>query len=154
MNDFRAVADRVEIEALRGEYSDGVVMRDYEQIASLFTEDGALRMPDIPVNLEGRGQIRAWGRKVPDVVAFLIQNTYSGVITLDGDVATGRNHVFEIGRALDGRSQVNYAIWHDRYLRTPEGWRFTERVYEIRYLDESALTGKPRTPAEWATVRA
>lgn len=152
MNDFRTIADRVEIEALRGEYSDGAVMRDYDRIASLFTEDGALRMPDIPANLEGREQIREWGRQVPKVVEFLIQNTHSGVIILDGDVATGRNHVFEIGKALDGRSVVNYAIWHDRYLRTPDGWRFTERVYEIRYLDESPLSGEPKIPAEWATA--
>lgn len=152
MTDLRAVTDRVEIEALRGEYCDAVVLRDYERIATLFTSDGALRMPDIPANLEGPEQIRAWGRKVPDMVDFLIQNNYAGVISLDGDVATGRNHVFEIGRALDGRSAEIYAIWHDRYRRTPDGWRFAERVYEIRYLNESPLTGEPKKPAQWGTA--
>jgi hypothetical protein len=33
----------------------------------------------------------------------------------------------------------NYAICHDRYMQTGEGWKFTERVYEIRYLDATAL---------------
>ncbi len=33
------------------------------------------------------------------------------------------------------------AIYHDRYQRTGDGWRFTERVYEIRYLDTTPLTG-------------
>jgi hypothetical protein len=30
MTDFQAIADRVEIEALRGEFTDAAMMRDYE----------------------------------------------------------------------------------------------------------------------------
>ena len=59
MSHFQAVADRVEIEALRGEYTDAVMMREYDRVASLFTSDGALRMPNIPVELEGQAEIRA-----------------------------------------------------------------------------------------------
>jgi hypothetical protein len=44
MSDLQAIADRVEIEALRGEFTDAVIMRDYDRVASLFTPDGALRM--------------------------------------------------------------------------------------------------------------
>src|SRR4029079_19744533 len=60
MSDFQAIADRVEIEALRGEFTDAAMMCDYDRVASLFTPDGALRMPDVPVELVGRDQIRAW----------------------------------------------------------------------------------------------
>jgi hypothetical protein len=49
----------------------------------------------------------------------------------------------EIGRTRDGRSELNYAIYHDRYQRTPDGWKFTERVYEVRYHDTSPLAGSP-----------
>ena len=65
MSDFQAIADRVEIEALRGEYTDAVMMRDYDRVALLFTPDGALRMPNVPVDLVGLEQIRAWGDRVP-----------------------------------------------------------------------------------------
>ena len=41
----------------------------------------------------------------------------------------------------NGHSEVNYAIYHDRYRHTPDGWKFTERVYEVRYLDTSPLAG-------------
>ena len=54
MSDLQAIADRVEIEALRGEFTDAVMMRDYDRVASLFTPDGALRMPNIPAELAGR----------------------------------------------------------------------------------------------------
>ena len=48
MGDFQAITDRVEIEALRGEFTDAVMMRDYDRGASLFTPDGVLRMPNVP----------------------------------------------------------------------------------------------------------
>jgi ketosteroid isomerase-like protein len=143
MTDFQAIADRVEIEALRGEYADAAMMRDYDRIASLFTLDGALRMPNIPVELAGPGEIRAWGARVPAVVDYLVQTTHPGTIQLDGDTATGRAYLQEIGRLHDGRSELNYAIYHDRYRRTADGWKFTERVYEVRYRDTTPLTGGP-----------
>ena len=67
MSDLQAIADRVQIEALRDEATDAAMMRDYDRVASLFT--------------------------------------------------------------------------HDRYRRTGDGWKFTERIYEVRYLDHSPLAG-------------
>ena len=42
MSDPQAIADRVEIEALRGEFTDAVMMHDYDRLASLFTQDEQL----------------------------------------------------------------------------------------------------------------
>ena len=41
------------------------------------------------------------------------------------------------------QGHLNYAVYHDRYRRTPDGWMFVERVYEIRYLDTTPLAGSP-----------
>jgi hypothetical protein len=49
MSDFQAIADRVEIEALRDEFTDAAMMHDRARLVSLFTPDGVLRMPNIPV---------------------------------------------------------------------------------------------------------
>ena len=141
MSDFQAIADRVEIEALRGEYTDAVMMRDYDRVAVLFTPDGALRMPNVPVDLVGLDQIRAWGDRVPAFVDYLVQTTHPGIIRLDGDTASGRAYLQELIRLRDGSSHLNYAIYHDRYRRTADGWKFAERVYEIRYLDTTPLAG-------------
>jgi ketosteroid isomerase-like protein len=120
MSDFQAIADRVEIEALRAEFTDSVMMRDYSRAGSLFTPDGALRMPNVPVELVGSEQIRAWGDRVPEVVGFLVQNTHPGTVKIDGDTATGRAYMHEVIRLRDGTSELNYAIYHDRYQRTPD----------------------------------
>ncbi len=143
MSDFQAIADRVEIEALRGEFTDAVMMRDYDRAASLFTPDGVLRMPNIPAELAGQEQIRAWGARVPALVEFLVQNTHPGAIRLDGDTASGRAYLHELGRIRGSGSELNYAIYHDHYQRTDEGWKFTERVYEVRYHDTTPLAGSP-----------
>jgi hypothetical protein len=63
MSDFQAIADRVGIEALRGELADAGMMRDYDRGAWLFTPDGVVRMPHIGVELAGgrRSMRRASG---------------------------------------------------------------------------------------------
>jgi ketosteroid isomerase-like protein len=143
MSDFQAIADRVEIEALRGEFTDAAMMRDYDRLALLFTHDGALRMPNIPAELAGREQIRAWGERIPTLVDYLVQTTHPGTIQLDGDTASGRAYIQELGRGRDGRTELNFAIYHDHYQHTADGWKFTERVYEVRYLDSTPLAGSP-----------
>ena len=70
------------------------------------------------------------------------------VIRLDGDTASGRAYMHEVGRLRDGDSELNYAIYHDRYQRTPDGWKFAERVYEVRYVDSTPLTGSVPRPDE------
>jgi hypothetical protein len=64
MSDFQAIADRVETEALRGEFTDAAMIRDRDRMASLFTHDRALQMPDIPAEQAGREEIRAGARAV------------------------------------------------------------------------------------------
>jgi hypothetical protein len=50
----------------------------------------------------------------------------------------------------DGSSHLNYSVYHDRYQRTPEGWRFAERVDEVKYLDTTPLGGSPPHATERA----
>ena len=59
MSELQAIADRFEIEALRGEFTDAGMMRDYDRFASLFTQDGAWRMPHINVEFDSQEEIRA-----------------------------------------------------------------------------------------------
>jgi ketosteroid isomerase-like protein len=147
VNDFQAIADRVEIEALRGDFTDAAMMNDYSRLASLFTDDGALRMPHVPVDLVGREEIRAMGERREALAEYFVQTTHPGMIKLDGDTASGRAYLQELIGLRGGSSHLNYAIYHDRYQRTGDGWKFTERVYEIRYLDTTPLAGSA-APAE------
>ncbi|HEY9408606.1 MAG TPA: nuclear transport factor 2 family protein [Jiangellaceae bacterium] len=141
MSNLQSIADRVEIEALRAEFSDAVLMHDYDRLASLFTEDGVVRIPDVGAEAVSREGIRAGVERLQGLWEFFVQTTHPGVIVLDGDTAAGRAYIAELGRFRDGSSHQNYAIYHDRYQRTPDGWKFTERVYEVRYADATPLAG-------------
>jgi uncharacterized protein (TIGR02246 family) len=135
------IADRVEIGALRAEFTDAVMMNDHERLASLFTPDGAVRIPAGDIEAVGREAIRAVGVHREAFAEIFVQTTHPGVIVLDGDTATGRAYICEVIRLHAGASHLNYAIYHDRYQRTDDGWKFAERVYEIRYLDTTPLAG-------------
>jgi hypothetical protein len=43
MSDRESMADRFEIEALRGSFTDAVMMCDYDRLVSLFTEGGMVK---------------------------------------------------------------------------------------------------------------
>lgn len=141
MSDFQAIADRFEIEALRGEFTDAGMMRDYDRFASLFTENGAWRMPHINAAFVSRAEIRAAIERLQGLWEYFVQNPHPGTIQLEGDTAIGRSYVSELGRMRNGSSHLNYAVYHDRYQRTPEGWKFAERVYEVKYFDSTPLGG-------------
>ena len=151
MSDFQAIADRVEIEALRGEFTDAGMTRDYDRLASLFTQDAVWRIPAVDVEFVGRPEIRAGvERLVEGVWDYLVQATHPGTIQLEGETAFGRAYVLSFGDMRDGSSHLNYSVYHDRYERTSEGWRFTERVDEVKYLDTTPLAGSPPHAAEGA----
>ena len=141
MGDIQIIADRVEIEALRGEYTDAVMMHDYDRLASLFTEDGAIRIPRADAEAVSRDEIRAGIERLQGLLEYFVQTTHAGTIQLDGDTAIGRAYMSELIRMRDGASELNYAIYHDRYRRTADGWKFTERAYEVRYLDHTPFAG-------------
>jgi len=142
MTDLQTIADRIEIAALPGEFTDARMMGDWDRFASLFAEDGAWRMPHIRVELEGRQEIRAAIERLDGLWDYFVQNAHAGAIRLDGDTATGRAYIEEFGRLRDGATNRNYSLYHDTYRRTPDGWKFAERRYEVRYLDTTALTGE------------
>jgi ketosteroid isomerase-like protein len=147
MSDLQAIADRFEIEALRGEFTDAAMMHDYDRFASLFTRDGAWCIPYVNKEFVSRDEIRAAIEQLQSLWGYFVQTTHAGSIQLNGDTAVGRSYVSEFGQLRDGRSALNYSVYHDRYQRTPDGWKFTERVFEVKYLDTTPLAGSAPHPA-------
>jgi len=88
---------------------------------------------------------------------YFVQTTHPGTIQLDGDTATGRSYLSELALLRDGSSHLNYFVYHDRYQRTPDGWKFTERVAEFRYLNTTQVAGSAPahrgTPADRPAAR-
>jgi uncharacterized protein (TIGR02246 family) len=146
MLDLQRIADRVDITALAGEFTDAGMTHDYDRFASLFTEGGVWAIPGGGIEFRGREAIRAGIERLQANWEFFVQNTHPGAIHTDAvnpDTATGRAYIAELGRFRDGSSHVNYALYHDSYERTADGWKFAARSYELRYVDSSPLAGIP-----------
>jgi uncharacterized protein (TIGR02246 family) len=141
MDQIQVLADRVELGALVAEFTDAGTMCDYDRFAALFTEDGVWRMPHLGIVFTGRAEIRAGVERLRGLWEYFVQTVHPGTIRLEGDTAVGRTPTAEFGRMRDGRSHRNHAVYHDRYRRTADGWRFAERGYEVRYLDTTPLAG-------------
>jgi len=80
MSDREVIADRFEIEALCGEFTDAVMMRDYDCFASLFIEDGAWRIPYINTEFERRQEIRAGIEWLQGLWDYFVQTLHPGTI--------------------------------------------------------------------------
>jgi ketosteroid isomerase-like protein len=72
MGDLQAIADRVEIEALRGEFTDAAMMRDHDRFVSLFTDDAVIRIPDANIEQSGRAEIRAGTERLADEWEYFV----------------------------------------------------------------------------------
>jgi len=109
MSDLQAIADRVEIEALRGEFTDAVMMHDYDRLASLFTQDGTVRLPHAYAGAVGREDMRTGGEQLQALLDYMVQTTHPGTIVLNGDTASGRAYMSELPLS---RWQVGAELWH------------------------------------------
>ena len=76
-----------------------------------------------------RGEIRAGIERMQGLWDYFVQTTHPGAVRLEGDTAFGRAYLSEFGHIRDGRSELNYSVYHDRYQRTSHGWKFVERIY-------------------------
>ena len=162
MRDLQAIADRVEIEALRGEFTDAALMRDYDRFASLFTQDGAWRIPYANVDLVGREAIRAGIERAQDLVwDYFVQTTHPGTIELERDAAVGRAYIQEFGQMRDGSSRLHCRAWFphndtESKERTEMNASLTHTPQDSRQLagtrwrlDPSASSAEFRVPNLW-----
>src|SRR6266540_711616 len=61
---------------------------------------------------------------------------------MEAAVSRGRPFIRGRVRARARRHLASeYGVSHDCYQRTSESWKFTERVYEVGYLDTTPLGG-------------
>jgi hypothetical protein len=82
MIDLKTIADRLEIEALRGEFTDALMMHDYERLASLFTPDGAVRMPHIKAESVSCAEIRAAVERMQGLCDYFVQMSHPGAFVM------------------------------------------------------------------------
>ena len=139
---LRAVEDRLEIQALAARFSDAVNQRDIIAFGQLWASDHPVWEigPPLPSRAEGKDAIIAMLNGLYQIERYFMQMTHSGVITIDGNKATARFVVRERGKG-DGTYYDNLAVYNDVLVTETGSWRFLERHYQYRFLDQTPFGG-------------
>jgi ketosteroid isomerase-like protein len=139
---LRVLEDHAEIQSLAARFSDAVNERDIAAFMSLWANTGAIWEIGKPLasRADGKEAIAALLEGLFKIERYFMQMTHSGVITLDGDRAAARFVIREHGRG-DSTYYDNLAVYNDILVREAGGWRFLERHYSYRFLDEEPFKG-------------
>lgn len=141
MLSLQEISDRLEIQDLVNRYAEIMDKLDKDLLLTDVFTEGALY--DASVFGGPCGPIE---EGIPLLKEQMNSELYPGAqhhntnmqITLDGDEATGRITCLAIVDAIlpEGDSQVLFSgvYYHDKYVRTPEGWRIKERIEELDWI--------------------
>ena len=125
------MSDTSEIQHILNLYSEGASRRDFTQVIATFTSDAVWEVADTPHRFVGTEQLMEAFRAFTATTSYLVQMNAPGVIMVEGDRATARSTIREVGRYGD-RDELFDCVgtYHDAFTRTGDGWRFTHRRFE------------------------
>ena len=124
---------------------------DPQAFADLYTEDAHYKPSVEPEPIVGRQAILRWIEGYPKdrLARHVSTNQYVEMVDDDHAVGTSYAIVFREDQPQAGAVSVNSAPrsvveYVDRYRRTPGGWRISERIYRMLFLEDgAALRPKP-----------
>jgi hypothetical protein len=125
--------------------------------ADLFTSDGAF-IPSFEgrqlAPIQGRERLAAVSgggsnncKNVPWIQQGVRHIYTNHVITPTADGATGVVDMLMIGLGGDPNKIEYDGHYEDTYVRTPQGWRFKQRVHHALLREGQRVTSPPATPA-------
>ena len=114
--------DFVELQQLLSRYCHIVDAKAWDQLDQIFAEDASVTVAGVYPTSTGIEDLRALYARMNHPVA----HTSSSVIVVDSDSATARLASKWVTIRADGLTGTG--VYEDVVVRTPEGWRISERV--------------------------
>ncbi len=127
------LADRLELQQLVTDYAYAIDERSFERLDAVFTADAWIDYSAMGGLAARYPEIKAWlSKALKDFPAYMhLIGNFS--FEIQGDEASGKiagfNPMVLPRGAGDDEETMFLGFWyHDRYVRTGEGWRICERV--------------------------
>ena len=146
MPDLQALADRLDIEDVLTRYAWALDSKQFDDLDQVFTPDAHIDYTSSGGEAGAYPDVKAWLAKVlPHFPAYqhLVTNKQ---ITIDGDRATSRAEFYNpmVMAKRDGTTSIFFVggEYHDQLVRTPNGWRITNRLEKSIWTDGAV----PQTP--------
>ena len=139
MKTLEEISDRLEIQDLLVAYSHAIDFSRWDELDEVFTPDAFI---DYTVFGGPKGtypEIKKYLSETMPIFKSYYHMVSTSKVELHGDTATGVTicHNPMVLPLPDDAEQVFVCgLWyHDKYVRTPDGWRIAERVEEKTYVD-------------------
>lgn len=133
--------DEASVQHTLNRYSAHSSRADWDRVLATFLPDGVWQVPGLGARFDGREAIRGGLLRFSGPMDYMLQTNSPAVIEVDGDAATALSVIRECGK-FTGRDEALevLGLYADRLVRTAEGWRFAERVFEIRGMHSFPLS--------------
>ncbi|WP_102224173.1 nuclear transport factor 2 family protein [Acidimangrovimonas sediminis] len=139
-----ALEDRAEIAQLRAHYCHVLDHRQWDELASLFTEDGLF---DGLARVQGRDAILRFFR---DTVSPSAEGIWHFCTSPTIQLAEDRNHAsgrisMQYLSLVDGVSYISAGHYDDAFRREDGAWRFARRKIDFHYMAplSEGFVGRP-----------
>ncbi len=131
---LQQMADRIEIDDLLTRYSTAIDSKDFDLLDQVFTPDAIIDYSSAAPGVRGnRAEMKRWLSEVLARFPMTQHLVSNKAITLDGDSGTGRTMFYNpMGWTKEGSEELKLffvgGYYHDKFVRTPDGWRIVERI--------------------------
>jgi hypothetical protein len=141
--------DYEQIRQLTYRYAFAVDLKHVDHHRQLWTEEAVLDFEPVGLNrLEGLPQIIMYFEYVKTALKSSCHLTSNHIISIDHDTAGGTCYWRGVSRSASDQELLTTGYYTDRYVPTPGGWRFEERI--CRPLNRSDL--KDLKPADISSL--
>jgi ketosteroid isomerase-like protein len=140
-----AISDEMAITRLTHDYAAAVRAQDAAAWGATWADDAEwLLGPDRAVT--GRDAIVEMWSAAMVRYHRVVQLYLSSWVDIDGDRAHGSIQFVELLEPVGESPRTMAAQYHDRYVRTADGWRYARRELDVWYVGGTDLAGRFFTP--------
>jgi ketosteroid isomerase-like protein len=118
----RTLRDQDALRTLRYRYHECINEGKYDDIPSLFTEDGVLDFGYLG-KANGRAELVKFFQGVSKLLSFVKQFIHNHVVQVQGDTGTGLSYL-EAKSVSKGESYLVAARYDDEYIKQNGQWKF------------------------------
>jgi uncharacterized protein (TIGR02246 family) len=126
------------IRQLHGRFMDAVWRQDAESFGDCFARDGEWKIAGM--HLKSRATIAETCPKLLGRCEKIQLVTLPAMIELTEGGASGRVHMIEFAKMLDGSSAMTIGVYHDRYVEEGGRWRYAWRHWSFKYRGPADLS--------------
>ncbi len=122
------ISDRLELQQLVTDYANAIDARDWDALDRVFTPDALIDYSAVGGLKGDYPAIKTWLANALSRFPAYMHLVGNLAFEIKGDTARGQVACIN-PMTLPLLGTVYLAVWyHDRYVRTPHGWRICERV--------------------------